>query len=124
MYTKYHVKNAIWYTLDNQTGEWEHVWKSTKMQSKQQSTSALVQHIQATEHNIDFESTKIIASEECYKIRTAREAFEIEKTENLNRRNDSVRLPNTWKPIIPKKKSSEGKHHITNLSADIKHSED
>lgn len=66
-----------------------------------QTTSSLFQHMKATGHSIDFDNTKMLANIEHYKSRTIREAIEIEKRpQNLNKRDDTQRLPPAWKPAL------------------------
>ena len=64
-------------------------------------TSSLAQHVINTGHNIDFENTKTLHRCENYSKRIIREAIEIEKRpNNLNSRDDSQRLPHTWKHML------------------------
>lgn len=67
---------------------------------KKVTTSALVQHIQETKHEIAFNNTKILANEEHSRRRIIREAIEIERRINMNARDDSQRLPNSWKTTL------------------------
>lgn len=71
---------------------------------KKTKTSSLVQHIDATGHKINFDGTKMLAKIEHFKKRITREAIEIEKRpDNLNTRDDTQRLPTTWKPALNRK---------------------
>lgn len=68
--------------------------------AKKQSTSALVQHINNTGHSINFQESSMLAAEKRLHPRIIREAIEIEKHENFNKRDDSQRLPSSWKTTI------------------------
>jgi hypothetical protein len=62
--------------------------------------SALVEHTN-TGHWMDFKNTKTIAKVNHEIPRIYREAIEIEiRDHSLNTRDDSKRLPTTWKPIL------------------------
>nr|XP_023024234.1 uncharacterized protein LOC111512359 [Leptinotarsa decemlineata] len=64
-------------------------------------TSSLFQHVLQTGHNINFDNTKILASNENFHSRTIREAIEIEKRpNNMNKRDDAQRLPSTWRSVL------------------------
>uniref|UniRef100_A0A6P7FMX2 Uncharacterized protein LOC114329459 n=1 Tax=Diabrotica virgifera virgifera TaxID=50390 RepID=A0A6P7FMX2_DIAVI len=79
--------------------------------------SALGQHILHTGHKIDFDHSRTIAPIRFYKQRIIREAIEIEKRPNcLNKRDDGIRLPSTWRPLL-KKTSSAPIPAVKNLRA-------
>lgn len=64
-------------------------------------TSSIVQHVLNEGHKIDFNNTTTIASIYNETNRIYREAIEIHKHKNnMNTRNDSIRIPNTWKVLI------------------------
>jgi hypothetical protein len=64
-------------------------------------TSALAQHARDFNHIIDFEHMKPLAIVNHLTTRITREAIEIERRpNNLNKRDDSQRLPAAWSPII------------------------
>lgn len=70
---------------------------------QKQTTSSLAQHILETGHKIDFDNTKTLARSKCLKTRIVREAMEIEiRPFSMNKRDDSLRLANAWKPILNK----------------------
>nr|XP_023023038.1 uncharacterized protein LOC111511257 [Leptinotarsa decemlineata] len=59
-------------------------------------TSSLFQYVLQTGHNINFDNTAILASNENFYSRTIREAIEIEKRpNNIKKRDDAQRLPST-----------------------------
>lgn len=64
-------------------------------------TSSLTEHVLATGHAIDFENTKTLAKHTNLTARIIREAIEIDKRpHSLNKRDDTRRLPQTWKPLL------------------------
>lgn len=68
---------------------------------KDEKTSSLAQHVRTTSHRIDFDNTRMVANIEHYTSRITREAIEIEKRpQNLNKRDDTQRLPISWKPAL------------------------
>ena len=84
-----------------------------------QTTSALFQHHQATGHKIDFNRSREIASIENYRVRTIREALEIEKSGQLNKRDDALNIPATWKIILKDtKKHRTSQDAKTNIQKD------
>lgn len=66
-------------------------------------TSALANHVVEFGHTIDFDNTRTLASLDYNLPRVFREAIEIEKRpNNINKRDDSIRLSQTWKPLLSK----------------------
>lgn len=67
------------------------------------STSSLAQHSRSEGHRIDFDNTKTLATVPHMLPRIIREAIEIQKRpHSMNKRDDALRLPSTWKPILNK----------------------
>jgi len=62
-----------------------------------QITSALFQHHQNTRHHINFEQTKQIAAIPHFKTRLLTEAIKIEKHGELNKGDDALNFPSTYK---------------------------
>ena len=72
------------------------------------SNSSLTQHFLNSGHTFNFEKAKTIAPITNQKSRIIREAIEIFKDDqNLNNRNDSLRVSNLWKPLLNNLKKSE-----------------
>lgn len=68
---------------------------------KHKTSSSLTQHYLETGHRIDFDNARTIASIQPFKPRIIREAIEIDVRPNsMNRRDDSQRLPHTWKHAL------------------------
>ena len=68
---------------------------------RDEKTSALVQHERKHSHQVDLQEAKVIAPVSNHRQRIIREAIEIEKRpHNFNKRDDSLRLPSAWKPIV------------------------
>ncbi|KAJ7309906.1 hypothetical protein JRQ81_007994 [Phrynocephalus forsythii] len=64
-------------------------------------------HIKTTGHEIDFERTKLISKTEHFNSRIIMEAIEIEKhPNNMNKRDDTSRLPDIWKLALVNRRAS------------------
>ncbi|KAJ7314096.1 hypothetical protein JRQ81_006031, partial [Phrynocephalus forsythii] len=74
---------------------------------KEEKSSSLFQHIKTTGHEIDFERTKLISKTEHFNSRIIMEAIEIEKhPNNMNKRDDTSRLPDIWKLALVNRRAS------------------
>jgi hypothetical protein len=69
-------------------------------------TSTLATHVMTEGHTIDFEKSRVLASLYNEKHRVYREAIEIEARPTMNARDDALRLPLAWKPLIPNKNNT------------------
>jgi hypothetical protein len=68
---------------------------------KKEKSSALALHVIASGHKIDFNRCRTVATEQGLANRLMREAIEIEKRPTcLNKKDDSLKLPSAWRPII------------------------
>ena len=85
---------------------------------KLEPSSALTKHHNETGHTFDFNKTKTIATIEHLKTRTIREAIEIEKHQNcLNKRDDALHLPSTWKPLLKNKNKNKTITEFTTMTS-------
>ncbi|GJQ81844.1 hypothetical protein Trydic_g9871 [Trypoxylus dichotomus] len=74
-------------------------------------TSSLVKHVIDTGHKIDFEDVRMLARSENLTDRITRPAIEIEKrSANLNKRDDSQRLPAIWRTVLTKPHEQVTRH--------------
>lgn len=71
---------------------------------KEEKTSSLFQHMKETGHEINFADSKLLFNTEHHHKRIIMEAIEIEKhPHNMNKRDDTSRLPDIWKLALPTK---------------------
>ncbi|XP_077778802.1 uncharacterized protein LOC144326219 [Podarcis muralis] len=71
---------------------------------KEEKTSSLFQHMKETGHEINFADSKLLSNMEHHHKRIIMEAIEIEKhPHNMNKRDDTSRLPDIWKLALPTK---------------------
>jgi uncharacterized protein (UPF0335 family) len=67
---------------------------------QRKTTSTLATHVMTEGHVIDFPNTRTLSRLNNESCRIYREAIEIEKRLTMNARDDALRLPNAWKPVL------------------------
>ena len=71
--------------------------------------SAIAEHVVETNHTIDFDNTKMLATGCNFYDLAIRESIEIHKHDNLMNREKGYYLSHSWNPIINKIKGYQPK---------------